>query len=80
MEQLRRQTGIDFKPYKMDLETLKKYQDYSKKLTENDRDRLKKLKGNGFDEVIDYMLDNNCKLEQEAIKGLESISYAHIID
>lgn len=67
LEHLRKQTGIDFKPYKMDLETLKKYQDYSKSLTENDRDRLKKLKGSEFDEVIDYMLDHNCKLEQEAI-------------
>lgn len=52
----------------MDLETLKKYQDYSKKLTDNDRYRLKKLKGREFEEVIDYMLANNCKLEQEAIQ------------
>ncbi|PKM87166.1 MAG: hypothetical protein CVU87_10140 [Firmicutes bacterium HGW-Firmicutes-12] len=68
LEHLRRQTGVNFKPYKMDLETLKEYQEYSKSLTENDRDRLKKLKGNEFGEVIDYMLNNNCKLEQEAIR------------
>jgi len=67
-EHLRRQTGIDFQPYKMDLETLKQYQDYAKKLTENDRERLKRLKGSGFDEVINYMLAHNCKLEQEAVR------------
>ena len=68
LEHLKRQTGLDFTPYKMDLETLKKYQHYSKILTENDRERLMKLKGSEFDEVIDYMLDHNCKLEQEAIQ------------
>lgn len=68
LEHLRRQTGIDFIPFKMDLETLKKYQDYAKKLTENDQDRLKRLKCSEFDEVIEYMLDNNCKLEQEAVQ------------
>jgi biotin synthase-related radical SAM superfamily protein len=68
LEHLRKQTGIDFKPYKMDLETLMKYQEYSKMLTDNDRVRLKNLKGREFDEIIDYMLDYNCKLEQEAIQ------------
>ncbi len=68
LEHLRRQTEVAFTPYKMDLETLKKYQDYSKKLSDNDRNRLKKLKGGEFDEVIDYMLEHNCKLEQEAIQ------------
>jgi len=67
LEHLRRQTGIAFKPYKMDLETLKKYQAYAKKLTDNDCVRLKKLKGREFDKIIDYMLAHNCKLEQEAI-------------
>lgn len=67
-EHLRRQTGIDFKPYKMDLETLRSYQEFSKSLTENDRDRLIKLKGREFDEVIEYMLEQNCKLEQEAVQ------------
>ncbi len=72
LEHLRYQTGVDFQPYKMDLKTLKEYMKYAKKLTENDRDRLLKLKdnelkGSQFDEVICYMLENNCKLEQEAV-------------
>lgn len=68
LEHLRKLTGVDFKPYKMDLDTLSQYRNYSKSLTENDKLRLKRLKGNDFDEVIEYMLENNCKLEQEAIR------------
>jgi hypothetical protein len=68
LEHLRKLTGVDFKPYKMDLDTLIQYQNYSKSLTENDKVRLKRLRGSEFDEVIEYMLENNCKLEQEAIR------------
>ncbi len=68
LQHLRRQTGIHFMPYKMDLETLRKYHDSARPLTENDRIRLTKLKDQGFDEVIDYMLMHNVKLEQEAVR------------
>ncbi|NTW71346.1 MAG: DUF2399 domain-containing protein [Eubacteriaceae bacterium] len=68
LEHLRKATGVEFKPYKMDLDTLKCYQNYSKSLTENDKERLKRFKDSEFAEVIDYMLENNCKLEQEAIQ------------
>jgi len=68
LQHLRHQTGINFIPYKMDLGTLQKYQDSAKSLTGNDRGRLIKLKGQGFDEVIDFMLMHNIKLEQEAVR------------
>lgn len=67
LEHLKRQTGVDFNAYRMDLGTLKEYRMYSKKLTDNDRGRLSKLKDSQHSEVINYMLENNCKLEQEAI-------------
>jgi hypothetical protein len=67
LEHLKAQTGVDFKPYKMDIETLNYYSKYTKDLTENDKDRLLKLKDNQYRDVIKYMLENNCKLEQEAI-------------
>jgi len=67
LEHLRNQTGVDFRPYKMDLATLKEYYQYSKKLTDNDRYRLLKLNDGQFKELINYMLENNCKLEQEAV-------------
>lgn len=68
LKHLRKSTGVDFKPYKMDLDTLIKHNDYWRRLTENDRSRLKRLKGSEFDDLIDFMLENNCKLEQEAIR------------
>ncbi len=64
---LRRKTGISFAALNMDIGTIKKYNAFTKKLTENDRSRLKNLLGGEFDEVINYMLENDCKLEQEAI-------------
>lgn len=65
---LRRKTKIPFAPYNMDIETIKKYKEYTKNLTENDRSRLENLLGGEFDEVINYMLENDCKLEQEAVE------------
>ena len=55
-------------PVHMDVATLEEYKDYTRKLTENDKGRLKNLLGNGFDAVIHYMLEHDCKLEQEAIQ------------
>lgn len=54
-------------PYHMDISTLQQYCDYTKQLTENDVKRLKKLADTEFSDTINYMLTNNCKLEQEAM-------------
>jgi hypothetical protein len=67
LEHLRKKTLIDFVPYKMDVQTLLKYKKYAKKITENDRNRLERLLGLEFDEVIQLMLREGLKLEQEAI-------------
>lgn len=64
---LRNKTGIHFQPYHMDISTLKQYSDLTKPLTDNDRKRLHHLIDSEFSEVIQYMLENDCKLEQEAI-------------
>lgn len=64
-------TGIKFSTYKMNLETLKEYSKYSKKMNDNDIDRLNRLKNIGrlkeYYDTFDYMLENNMKLEQENI-------------
>lgn len=65
---LRRKTGIPFKPMRMDVEMLMKYSAFTKRLTENDRNRLENLKDTEFAGVVEYMLKNDCKLEQEAIE------------
>lgn len=64
---LREKTGINFIPYNMNADTLRKYSAYTKKLTENDRKRLENLINTEFSETIRYMLENDCKLEQESM-------------
>lgn len=64
---LREKTGIHFEPLHMDVKTLMNKKEFTKKLTENDEKRLKSLLGGEFDEVIIYMLEHDCKLEQEAL-------------
>lgn len=76
LEHLKRETGVGFIPYKMNIDTLKKHIKYTKPLTDNDRVRLSNLLNSQYKEVITYMLENNCKLEQESIdasKDLEDI-------
>ena len=67
LKHLRAKTNIQFLPYKMDVETLSTNMGCWKKLTDNDIKRLRKIEDKEFQGLIDYMLSNNCKLEQEAI-------------
>jgi hypothetical protein len=60
-------TGLSFKPYMMDVSTLEKYKDNWINLTHNDKMRLQKNSNIDFNELVKYMIENNCKLEQEAI-------------
>ena len=69
LEHLKKKTEINFIPHNMDINTLDNNKDHWIKLTENDRNRLYSLneKTTSYKETIDFMLKNNCKLEQEAI-------------
>ena len=78
LEHLKKKTGIPFRSLYMDTETLQRYCGDRKPLTENDRKRLLQLKEElaermqheeteDYGDVISYMLDENCKLEQEAV-------------
>ena len=64
---LRNKTGVMFMPMRMDRYTLEANKEFTKKLSENDKKRLNNLLGKGFDGTIKYMLENDCKLEQEAL-------------
>lgn len=66
-EHLKRKTGIDFEPYEMSVSNLIKYKKMTKALTENDRKRGKSLVDGPWRELVVYMLEHDCKLEQEAI-------------
>lgn len=69
---LREKTGIDFIPIFMSLEYLIKYQEYSKPLQSNDIIKAKSLlKAGEYVSIMQYMLENNCKLEQEIISWSE---------
>lgn len=68
LQHLRRKTGIPFEPLHMDVETLVRNKKSWKNLTENDRDRLQNLMNEKkFSKTVQFMLDNNCKLEQESL-------------
>ncbi|MBQ7569226.1 DUF2399 domain-containing protein [bacterium] len=66
---LRRKTGIDFRPYKMDIATLSGNLALAKPLSSSDAQRLRRLGGDypEFAALTGYMLEHNCKLEQEAL-------------
>ena len=76
LEHLKRKTQIPFRSLNMNIRTLEKHRDMWQRLTENDKKRLKQLmmmnqqtsKNNieDYSEVICFMLENDCKLEQEA--------------
>ena len=61
-------TNIPFKMYHMNLETLRKYEAYGKRLTDSDRKRLKEMMNQeDLREIVAYMLEHDVKLEQECI-------------
>lgn len=71
LDNLRKKTGIDFKPYCMDIENLKKYQDYAKSFESNDTKKAESLIAAGkYFDIATYMLNNKVKLEQEIISWM----------
>ncbi len=68
---LKEKTKIPFILYKMSIEELKNNKNNLKTLTQNDIHRLELLKNDlkfsMFKDVIEYMLLNNVKLEQEIL-------------
>lgn len=67
LKHLCQKTGICFRPFNMDIATLQKYSEYTKPLMKNDKKRLRNLLESDYGSVAEYMLKNNCKLEQEAL-------------
>ncbi len=72
IEHLKRGTKIPFEPIHMDVDLLKKYDSYTKLLNENDIRKAKVLQRQGkYSEIMEYMLKERKKLEQEIISWLE---------
>lgn len=82
LEHLKEKTGIPFRSLYMGKDILATYISQTKPLTENDKKRMKQLlskldvmseKGvltEDYREVLNYMLEHNCKLEQEVLSGM----------
>ena len=76
LEKLRNKTKIDFKPYRMEISELEKYSEFTKILEQNDIIKAERLIAKGkYTDVLEYMLNNNLKLEQEIISWKEQSSY-----
>lgn len=70
-EDLCAKTEIPFKLYRMDVDTLDRYAEFGKKLTESDRKRINKMMESNeiaYAETLHYMLSHNVKLEQECVE------------
>ena len=68
LEHLKRGTGIDFEPLYMGCNEIKEYSQHCKPLEEGDIIKAKNLLSKGkYKQILEYLLENNCKLEQEII-------------
>lgn len=71
LEHLKKGTGIDIAPVYMGIIQLEAYRKYCKPLNENDRVKAENLiKKNCYVDILKYMLEHNCKLEQEIVSLL----------
>ena len=81
LEHLKEKTGIPFRSLYMGKDILEAYASQTKVLTENDKKRMRQLLSkldamseNGvltedYREVLHFMLEHDCKLEQEVLSG-----------
>lgn len=75
LENLISKTQIPFKPLLMDVETIERFYRAGlyKTLTARDRKMIDSKKDGqlaAYKDVLEYMLENNCKVEQESIKAV----------
>ena len=71
LKNLIEKTGISFVPLYMDVKQLINYRQYCKPLEQNDIVKANSLlKVPFYGEIMEFMLANNCKLEQEIISWL----------
>ncbi len=76
LENLIVKTHIPFKPLLMDVHTIERFYQAGlyKCLTSRDKKVIESKKDGylfGYKDVLEYMLANNCKVEQESVKALE---------
>ncbi len=74
IEHLRKKTGIDFAPIHMGVDELRQYREYGRPMEENDQRKAKTLieKGKHVEEM-QFMLEQDCKIEQEIVSWAVSV-------
>lgn len=72
LENLKEKTGIPFLPMEMDLETLKlcHRSGHYRPLDDTDKKALASNKLSGYQPVLQYMVEHNCKIEQECFEAM----------
>ena len=85
LENLKEKTHISFKPLFMDTETLERFfrAGLYKELTAYDKKVIEEKKNTklaAYADVLNFMLEYNCKAEQESLKALELIEKERRVD
>lgn len=83
LENLKEKTGIPFEPLMMDVATIERFYNAGiyKELTASDvkvATEKKNTKLIAYADVLQFMLDNNCKVEQESIKAVELMEWREL--
>jgi len=80
---LRTSPGIQIGALAMNAELIQEHQYATQPLTPNDRSSLTQLRAmpalSDCMELIDYLLENDCKLEQEAVAAQQVLRYAGLV-
>lgn len=73
LENLKKKTGIPFKPLEMDLDTLRRCHraGYFRPLGEADRKAMDSPDLVEYQPILHYMIQNNCKIEQECFEAMK---------
>lgn len=66
LKDLTNRTSKEFKPYKMDVDTAIKYKTFARPMNEHHKNGLTIMANEGSD-IAQYLLDNDCLIEQECI-------------
>ena len=73
LENLKKKTGIPFKPLEMDLDTLRRCHcaGHFRPLDEADKKAILSANLTEYQPVLQYMLEHNCKIEQECFEAMK---------
>lgn len=76
IEHLKKKTGIAFQPMHMGVDELEKYKKYGRPMKENDIRKAEiMVKKKMYVDEMNFMLEQNCKIEQEIVSWMLEMKY-----